>query len=437
MKYIEEGIKQTPVYANVEVLVVGGGPAGFAAAVNCGRLGLKTMLVERSGTIGGVATAGLMSHWTGQTEGPFYEELTSRAKVAGRDYQYTEEKTLRAEQIIDPEMTKLTMLEMLEEAEVDILLYTLSTGVIKTGNKVEGVFVEAKNGRMAILADLVIDATGDGDIAVFAGAEYTLGREKDQKMQPVTIMFKVAGVDPERAIFPGEFDDNIPTELGGIQDLGMKHLGGDIGHVLLYPGSIPGIVTVNMTNCLGVNGLDAAALTKAEITCRKQIPVIIDFLKTYVPGFEHCYCIATSSMIGVRETRHIKGLYTITEKDISEAVQFEDWIVTKAYFNFDVHGIETPGLDPTGAQGAFTQKKKYTIPIGCFIPEAIDGLLLAGRDISGTHMAHSNYRAMPICVNMGQGVAAVAKVCVVDQVQPREAEIAKIQDILTSQGVTL
>jgi len=437
MIMITEPSREIPVKYETDVLVIGGGPAGFAAAVSCGRLGLKTMLVEKTGTIGGVATSGLMSHWTGATEGPLYEELLNRAKTASSDVNYYGDKVLKAEQIIDPENTKLVMLRMLQEAGVTLRLYSFAADVIMEGRRVTGVILENKSGRSAALARIVIDCSGDGDVAAKAGAEYYIGREGDGMMQPVTVMFKVAGVDDSRAVYPGEFEDDFDVPAGKLQELGRKHLKPPIGHVLLYPGSVPGVATVNMTNSLGVNGLDPADLTRAEIECRSQIPGIIDFLREFVPGYENCFLIATSSVIGVRETRHFRGLYTLTAEDIEEARVFDDWIVTRAWFNFDVHGMTGPGLDPSGEQKNFTQTEKYTIPLGCFIPQNVDGLFLAGRDISGTHKAHSNFRVMPICINMGQGVAAAASVCLKKNILPKEVNAADVQKILKEQGVRL
>ena len=145
----------------------------------------------------------------------------------------------------------------------------------------------------------------------------------------------------------------------------------------------------------------------------------------------------SAAQIGVRETRHFKGLYTLTEEDILSARVFEDWAVTKAHFNFDVHNITGAGLDETGCQQKFSQKDGYTIPYGCFVPEKIDGLLLAGRNISGTHMAHSNYRAMPICANMGQSMGVAAAICARDSILPRKLNVKTLQARLRKLGVTL
>ena len=141
-----------------------------------------------------------------------------------------------------------------------------------------------------------------------------------------------------------------------------------------------------------------------------------------MPGFEQCYPISSASLIGVRETRHFEGLKTITEEDIRAARVFEDWAVTKAHFNFDVHNLTGSGLDETGEQRHFKQSKGYTIPYGCLVPKTKDGLLLAGRNISGTHKAHSNFRVMPICANIGQAAGTAAALCAQQYKKPRVLE---------------
>ncbi len=440
MQTVREEARDIPVAASVDVLVVGAGPAGFAAAVTAARMGVSVLLLEQSGTVGGVATSGMMSHWTvggarPGTEGPLLDEVLDRACDAEKDINYHADKYLQARHIINPEKLKLVMLEMLEEAGVRLRLYTQVSAPIMEGNRVCGAIVESKSGREALLARVVIDATGDGDIAARAGAAFTLGRDGDQGMQPMTVMFKVGGVDTAHAVFPGEFEDNIEVPKGRIQDLGRKHLPHPMGHVLLYPTSLPGVVTVNMTNCIGVDGTNADDITRAEIVCRRQIPLIVDFLRAFAPGYENCFVVASASAIGVRESRHFKGLNTITEQDIEQARLFDDWIATRNYFNFDIHNLDGSGLDAAGQQKDFRQTRRYSISYGCFVPEKVDGLLLVGRNISGTHKAHSNYRVMPICVNMGQGVGTAAALCARKNVQPRMLSATEIQAELVQQGV--
>ena len=423
MKIVEER-RETPVWEQVDVLVVGSGPAGVSAAICAAREGVSVMLLEQSGNVGGIATEGLMSHWTGNTEGGFYDEILERSADAAQ-----------MRKVIDPERLKTILLEMLEEAGVKLLLYTFACAPVMEGNKIKGVIAENKTGRGAVLGKIVVDASGDGDIAARAGVPYYIGRETDGKMQPATIMFKVAGVDVERGVFPGGFEEHLAIPAGDIQKLGEEHLPSPAGHVLLYRSTLPGIVTCNMTNCTDIDGTKAEDLTRATVVCRKQMESIVHFLREYVPGFENCYLISSASLIGIRETRHFKGEAVITREDILEARVFDDWVVTKAHFNFDVHNMTGNGLDETGVQKNFQQKKGYTIPYGCFVPLEVDNLYLAGRNISGTHMAHSNYRVMPICANMGQAVGVAAAICVKEGTVPRELSAATVQRRLIESGV--
>ncbi len=427
MKIIEER-REIPVWEETDVLVAGAGPAGVSAAITAAREGASVILVEQSGNVGGIATEGLMSHWTGNTEGGFYEEILARSSD-------TDVNDREMQKVINPEKLKTVLLEMLEEAGVKLLLYTFACEPVMEGDRIKGIIAENKSGRGAILAKIVVDASGDGDIAARAGAPYYTGRETDGKMQPATIMFKVAGVDVERGVFPGGFEDHLAIPAGDIQKLGEEHLPAPAGHVLLYRTTLPGVVTCNMTNCTDIDGTKAEDLTRATIVCRKQMDAIVNFLREYVPGFEKCYLISSASLVGIRETRHFKGEAQITQEDILQARVFEDWVVAKAHFNFDVHNITGSGLDETGAQKKFGQKKGYTIPYGCFVPLKVENLYLAGRNISGTHMAHSNYRVMPICANMGQAVGVAAAMCVKEECSPRSLEAKTVQARMLELGV--
>lgn len=433
MTYTEPS-REIPVIAQMDVLVLGAGPAGIGAAVWAARTGASTMLVEQAGDVGGISTVGMMSHWTGRTEGGFYDEILERSSDlnhTAEDYGFNGSPR----QIINPERLKTVYLQILREAGVRLRLYTFASDVIMEGKTVKGVILESKSGREAVLAKVIIDCTGDGDIAAKAGAAYCLGRETDGAMQPASIMFKVGGVDYNRAIFPGGFEHTIDVPAGEIQSLGKQILPFPAGHVLLYRTSLPGVVTCNMTNCTGINGTDTDDLVKATVTCREQMEPIVEFLRKYAPGYENCYILSSASLIGIRETRHFKGVETITEQDIQDARIFENWVVTKAHFNFDVHNMTGNGLDETGSQENFRQVKGYTIPYGCLVPETVDGLLLAGRNISGTHMAHANFRVMPICINMGQAAGIAGALAVQHNVLPRDINVAEIQQILTQNGV--
>ena len=388
-----------------DVIVCGSGPAGIGAAITAGRRGAKTLLIEKDGAVGGVATTGLMSHWTGTADSPLYKEILARSCAEeGRPF---DENAI----YIDPERLKIRFLNMLEEAGVAIRLYTFVSGAIKEGDTVCGVKTISKSGKERFYAHTVIDATGDGDVAYFAGVPYTYGRESDHKAQPMTVMFKVGGVDYSKHTFVGSFETLFPTAKGELQALGKQHLPFPAGHVLLYRSPIEGVVTCNMTNVIGYDGTNAADLTKAEIECRKQIPKIVDFLREFAPGYENCYLLSSASVIGVRETRHFKGRYTVTENDVYDCYPFEDWVVKGAKFNFDIHNIEGSGLDEHGLQAKYVQKGDgYFLPLRALLPAGTEGLILAGRCISGTHVAHSNFRVMPICLAMGESAGAAAAV---------------------------
>lgn len=422
MQTIHENAREIPVAGEYDVIVAGSGPAGTAAAVKAGRLGMKVLIIEWGNSIGGISTSGLMSHWTGTVNSPIYSEiLHEMAKLNEGDEQNA------AVPEINPENLKEIYIKMLQNAGVDILLYTFVCGVCMENNRVTGVITESKSGRRAYTSKVVVDGTGDGDVAAFAGAEYFKGRETDGKMQPATLMFKVAGVDMSRAVLLGSFESTFQTEKGELQALAKQHIPYPAGHLLVYRSTLPGIVTCNMTNCVDIDGTKAEDLTKAEIVCRSQMPAIVNYLRTFVPGFENCYIISAASLMGVRETRHFKGLYTMNENDILSARQFSDWVVRGAHFNFDVHNLTGSGLDATGVQKNWNQPKGYTIPYGCIVPEKIDGLLLSGRNISGTHIAHSNFRVMPICVGIGAAAGAAAAFAVKNGIQVRDVKASDIQ----------
>lgn len=409
----------------VDVLVLGSGPAGSAAAIMAARMGADTLLLDSASVPGGISTAGGMSHYTGNVDSRLYEEVLQRMAEKNR-------KEIRGKRttVIDTVNMTATWIELLEEAGAGLLLYTMACEAVVEENAVKGVVIQNKTGRSVIRAKAVIDATGDGDIAASAGVGFWKGREKDGMMQPATLMFKVAGVDMAEAVFPGSFETEVYTQRGELQKLAREKLPYPAGHVLLYRSTQDGVVTVNMTNAVDIDGTTAEGMTRAELVCRKQIPAIVDFLREYAPGYRECYVISTASLIGIRETRHLKGLYTLTEEDILACRRFEDWVVQGAEFNFDVHNMSGGGLDETGVQKKFPKNIRYTIPYRCFLPCEIDGLLFAGRNISGTHIAHSNYRAMPICLAMGEAAGIAAALAVRKGISLREVQASEIQACL-------
>ncbi len=444
--FIEEKLS-TPIAYDVDVLVCGGGTAGFVAALASARTGAKTLLIERGGVIGGTMISGagplhsffnLFKAFPGVKKQQLIhgipQEIVDRMVAIHASYGHLEQdKGGNYDSVItllDWEQFKDLALVMLEEAGVKLLLHTLAAAPILEGERLAGVIIESKSGRQAVMARVVIDASGDGDIAAKSGAEYDKGRDADGKMQPMTMMFQLAGVDKSRAVFLGSFESTYETPRGELQALAREHLTHPAGHVLLYNSPPEDVVTCNMTNVIDSDGTRAEDLTAATVTCRRQMTEIIAFLREFVPGYENCYLHQAASLMGVRETRRFRGVYTLTEYDILNARVLDDWVVRGAYFNFDVHNITGAGLDETGAQAKFLQKEGYTIPYGALVPERIDNLLLAGRIISGTHIAHSNYRVMPICAAIGEAAGVAAAIAVQKGIPVRKVDVHEIQTVI-------
>ena len=429
MEFYSEPKKELPIIAKTDVLVCGGGPAGVGAALRAARTGAKVMLIEAQNALGGMATSGMMSHWVGRSSSKLMQELFSRTTEKNKVLGYAKENNA-GEIFIHHESQKIVLDEMMSEAGVEILYYTFVCGSVVENSEIKGVIVENKSGRGVIMARRVIDSTGDGDVAAFAGVPYTKGRESDGKMQPCTIMFKVGGVDYSRAVFPGSFETLVETPKGELQAMAKEKLPFPAGHVLLYKQPTEGTVCCNMTNAIEIDGTNGADLSKALISCRSQIEPIVKFLKEYVPGYENCWLMSTAHQLGIRETRHFEGVYTLGTDDILEAREHDDWVVHRAYFNFDVHNISGASLDKTGVQKKFTQKNDYSIPYGCLLPKNIEGLLLSGRNISGSHMAHSNFRAMPVCIALGEAAGAAAALSVQNDCSLRDVDVSRIQALV-------
>ena len=185
-----------------------------------------------------------------------------------------------------------------------------------------------------------------------------------------------------------------------------------------------------MTNAIAVDGTDAESLTQGIMTCRSQIIPIVKFLREFVPGYERCWLMGSASLIGIRETRHVEGHATITKDDILEAKFHENWAVRRAWFNFDVHNLTGASLDKTGVQHGWKQKNDYTIPYGCLLPKNVEGLLLSGRNISGSHMAHSNFRIMSVCIALGEAAGVAAALSIKQNKRLRDINIKELQEIV-------
>jgi len=431
--FYEKG-RNTPILDKVDVLVVGGGPAGIVAAIASARNSASTMLIERFGFLGGMATTGLPLHAFVSPDGTqvikgIPQEIVNRliknngspGHMPGTIISHTMRGSTTP---VDPEVFKQVAFEMLEETNVKMLLYTLAVDGIVQNNIVNGAILENKSGRQAVLAKVVIDASGDGDIAAKCGAPFEIGRKKDGLTQPPSLMFTLANVDTEKSdAFPKEKLFQLTQEANQRGELPAPV------NQLWYFTIQRGIVAVNGTRVNKVDGTQVLDLTRAEIELRKQIPKVVSFLKRSVPGFESSVLVGTGPIIGVRETRRIIGEYTLTGEDVLEAKQFEDQIAKSGYF-LDIHNPNGAGVRRAYVRNGAS----YGIPYRCLIPKKIDNLIVAGRCISTTFEAHASTRVMGPCMAVGQAAGTAAALSIKEGVPPRKLDVKKLRQVLLEQG---
>lgn len=447
------------VAAEADVLVVGGGPAGLGAALGAAAAGAEVVLAERYGFLGGNATAALvmplMSFHTrrGTSVPASAGTLTPMDHAPGDPVVAGTLKTLLERLVaaggaippsertgfvvpFDPEVFKLVALDLLDEAGVKFLFHAFATGVIGD-HRVEGVVFETKSGPLVIKARAVVDCTGDGDIASLAGAPFEVGRDVDDLVQPMTLMFRIT--EFEREAFMAYVKAH-PDQWRGVHGLWAlireATAAGELElpreDILFFGTPHEREISVNSTRVTRVLGTDVWDLTFAEWQSRRQMRQIVAFLRRYVPGFERAYVVQSGMTIGVRETRRIIGEYQLTADDVLAARKFDDVIARGAY-PIDIH-------NPTG-RGTILQLlppgEAYDIPLRCLLPQRADRLVVAGRCISGTHEAHSSYRVMPIAMATGQAAGVCAALAAHTGKAPRDIQAADVQRELKRQGADL
>lgn len=446
--------KDVPVAAEADVLVVGGGPAGIAAAVSSARNGARTVLVERFGFLGGNATAGLV--------GPFmtsysqdgkiqlikgvFEELVERAEALGGAIhprgveggsEYAGFITYGHHRVtpFDPEAVKLVAAEMCLEAGVDLRLHTFVVDTLVEDGGVAGVLVASKSGLEAIRARVTVDCSADADIAVRAGVPFHQGREEDGLTQPMTLFFRVGNIDDEKVI---EYVNRMNEYRPFTSIVKAAHERGEFPipreALGVYRTPHPGIWRVNTTRLHKLDGTDVRDLTRAEIEGRRQVMFLMKFFREYCPGFENAMLLDTAAMIGVRETRRIVGEYTLTADDLATGREFDDVIALCGY-PIDIHS-------PTGSGGsmnpeAFTSANVYQLPYGILVPQGADRLLVAGRCVSASHEALGAIRVMPPAFAMGQAAGTAAALAVAEGVEPRNVPVPWLQETLVKSGAYL
>ncbi len=397
-------VREVPVTHETEVIVVGGGMAGVAAAVAAGREGAKVLLIERFGALGGMATLNYVP--------PAMRPTLTRGLVAEFDRRM-EAKGGAAERR-NPELMKQVFLEMLQEAGAKLLFYTLATDAIVADGVIQGVIAETKAGPQAFLGRIVIDCTGDGDIAARAGAPFELGRGRDAETQAMTLVFLLGNVDTSK-IARGDAFRKLVYQARAAGDLEHVPYGGGAAIAPVVRGP-HGVVNVNSINIPMLSGLRPDDLTYAHVECHREIMAFVDFFRKYVPGCQDAYVLATGASIGVRESRRVLGEYVLTGADVLTARRFPD-DVTRGFYPLDIHGADGTG-DGAGAR----LRRSYGIPYRCLVPRKIDNLLVAGRCISSDHIAHGSLRVMGTTTALGEAAGAAAALCIRERVPPRKLD---------------
>lgn len=438
-----------------DVVVCGGGPAGIAAALAAGRSGAKTLLVERYGFIGGMSTAALVYPWmTFHTvEGKqvikgIGQEIIDRLMALNASPGHLRDTVgfVRTITPFDPEVFKLLIPQMLEEAGVDLLLHSFVHRADVQDGQITALQAVTKNGTCLIKGKVFIDTTGDADLAYLAGAPCLQGREEDRKTQPMTMKFRLRGVDLARVKeymleHPEEFYKKTP--VSELKELPLSGVMGYFKHwkeaalpinrdqVLFFTGPGEDEVLVNTTRVQGLDGTDVLDLTAAEKLGREQAFMVAQFMKG-LPGFENSRLVQTGTQIGVRESRRIVGQYILQASDVVEGRRFPD-VIARSGYPIDIHDPSGKGVTAAWVQG----DGAYDIPYRSLLPQHIGNLLTGGRCISTSHEALATTRLTPSCMATGQAAGTAAGLAVRHNCKPAEIDVAELQVILVEQGGAL
>lgn len=455
MRTYTEPARETPVAYEPDVIVCGGGVTGCAAALSAAHSGASVLLVERNGVLGGTATAGLMANignlfMTGE-DTPVVKgvprEIVERMAAAGG----TRPNWSRAELpgvVIDPEVFKMVLLDMLREAGVEVLFHALTVGAVMEGNAVRGVIIESKSGRQAAISPAVLDATGDADVAHFAGAPYSA------EPNGGSLEFRLCNVDLDRAVdyfevyqhaFPAgrDYVRDFDSFARNYRDFGFfffPHGGGahfqpwldviergeyhdkegdwyGLNAFGLYGLRGDGTVVVN-SNFLVVDGVDVRSLSRAQAEAHIYVKKATDFLRRYLPGFENAHIVAMAHDWGQRLSRLIEGRAKLTKQDALEGRKWDE-VIARA-------PTKRPDEPPLG----------YEIPFGVMAPQGIEGLLVpSGKNVSTE--PRGMLRGMSYCMSLGTAAGAAAAVGAARKLGPAEAPIREIQAQLIKLGTYL
>jgi hypothetical protein len=457
-----------PIHPHAEtydVLVMGGGVSGSVAAIAATRVGARVLLVEEHGFLGGSLTAmgvgPMMSFHNPAGEQVVHgipDEIIRRLQARGASLGHIADTTTYCSTVtpFESEELKIELEDMITAAGGEVLFHTQLAGVILAKDLLTEVVLCNKAGLTAFRAKIFIDATGDADLAVRSGVAFTLGRTSDGLAQPMTMNLKLANVDtaavrdyarthPEDFLWWPVGPDEGLRRLNSSPRLSLAgFLGawkaarerGEIDvprdQVLFFETPTPGVVIVNTSRIAGLNAADPFQLSRAEMIGRRQCAQIFRFLRTHAPGFAQAVRMDTAAKIGVRETRHVTGLYQLTAEDITTSRAFADAIALGGY-PIDIHAPSAETTTTTHLRPS----ARYQIPLRSLLVERPENLIVVGRCISATHEAAAAFRVTPIAMAIGQAGGVTAAEAVRRNVAPAQVPFAVIRERLLQQGAQL
>lgn len=407
-----------------DIIVVGGGFAGVAAAITAARRGADVLLIERYNGLGGAAVNCLvmpfMGFWSHMPETRKRQYLCGNLFLEIIDEMKKVEDQGRIINEFDEEILKLVLNRMALKAGVKLLFNTTVTEASTENRKITKIKALGKSMPMEFTADIFIDATGDAELSMLAGCSYVLGREKDNLCQPMTLCFRMGSVDEEKF---NKNRDKINPLYEEFKEKGL--IKNPRENVLIFDNFNDGVLHFNTTRVVKMNPTDPFEVTMAEIEAREQVYELHKFLKENIEGFEKSRVLSTALQIGIRESRKIVGDYTLTEYDLKDLKRFPDGIATGNY-DIDIHNPEGAGT----SHYYFGEGEWYEIPYRCLVPKDSDNLLVTGRCISSTHEAQASYRIMPFCSELGQAAGVAAKLAVYHKTDTRGIDTDKLRQIL-------
>jgi hypothetical protein len=424
-KFAEPG-RELPLVSDADVIVCGAGPAGVSAAITAARAGAKVRLFEWRGCVGGIWTAGLLG-WLIDFDKPgFNRELVARLDERG-----LRRGTSAKNMTYEPEGMKLLLEDLLVEAGVKFQLHTRVAAAYRAGRRLQTIVTESKSGRQAWRASTFIDTTGDGDLGALAGCEWEIGEARDCPCQPMSLNALLVAKDAS-VLKPMLHGDDPRCKENFLAEIRRAGFDPSYGKPTLWQ-IRDNLLLVMMNHEYGIKPFDAAEVTAATVRARSELNRIVNGLRKLGGIWEGLQLAATAEQIGVRDGRRIRGRYVVSKDDVIAGIVHPDAVV-KPTFSVDIHALSAEHNKTAAYSNAGVKVKPYDIPLRALIAKDVDGLMMAGRCISGDFIAHASYRVTGNATAMGEATGAVAALAAKSQRLPHEVEWSEAAALLTQMG---